>query len=358
MDGMGKVYKVAIAGCGRIASLLENDPLREKPATHAGAFALHPATRITAACDVNPQRLETFGLKWGIPSPYRYRDYREMLRHAKPDILSVATWTDSHCDIVLEAAKTPSIKGIYCEKPIASSVKEADRMIAGCKKRGIPLVIGHERRFDANFVAVKRMVEKKSLGALKTIFAQALSLPMPPLPRKKYIGGTLLHDGTHLMDLILYFGGPARWVMGYDKRPHGARNIETAAGGIIGLENGVTVFVEGGGEREYFKFDLDLQFERGRILIGNSGIHLFASGASRHYTGFRELFPAPFPAPKKRVNSLVGGVAEVVRAIHGGREPVSSGREARDALRLIMAVYESADAGGKKIRLRNRRDEK
>ncbi|MBI5179271.1 MAG: Gfo/Idh/MocA family oxidoreductase [Nitrospinae bacterium] len=350
---MAKVYKTAVVGCGRIASLLEEDPLREKPATHAGALAAHPATKIAAACDINAERLERFGRKWGVPSPYWYRDHREMLRRAQPEIVSIATWTDSHCEIVLEAAKTPSVKGIYCEKPIASSMSEADRMIAACKKRGIPLVIGHERRFDANFVRVKEIIEKGTLGKLKTIFAQALSLPVPALPRKKYVGGTLLHDGTHLMDLALYFGGPAKWVIGFNKRPYGKENIETTAGGIIKMENDVTVFVEGGGEREYFKFDLDLQFERGRILIGNSGIHAFAAGKSRHYTGFRELHPVPFPAPKTRVNSLVGGVAEVVRAIRTGKEPVSNGQDARDALALIMAVYESAGADGKKIRIGN-----
>ncbi len=352
------MYKVAVVGCGRIASILEDDPLREKPATHAGAFAAHPMTKMVAACDINVQRLEKFGAKWRIPSPYLYRDYREMLRHAKPDILSVATWTDSHCDIVLEAARTPSIKGIYCEKPIASSLAQADKMIAACEKKGIPLVVGHERRFDANFVMVRRMIEKKSLGELKTVFAQALSLPVPALPRSKYVGGTFLHDGTHMIDLVLYSGGPAKWVMGYDKRPYGKRNIETTAGGIIMLENGVTVFVEGGGEREYFKFDLDLQFTGGRILIGNSGIHTFTGGASKHYTGFRELFPIPFPAPKKRVNSLVGGVTELVRAICSGKEPASSGRDARNALRLIMATYESASGGGKKIQIKDRRGKK
>jgi len=216
-------------------------------------------------------------------------------------------------------------------------------------------VVGHERRFDANFAQVKRIVQKGMLGKLKTVFAQALSLPVPSLPRDKYIGGTLLHDGTHLMDLILYFGGPAKWVIGFNKRPYGKENIETSAGGIIKLKNEVTVFVEGGGERDYFKFDLDLQFERGRIVIGNSGVHLFVAGKSRHYTGFRELHPVPFPAPNKRVNSLVGGVAEVVRAIRTGQEPVSSGSDGRDALALIMAVYASADADGKKVHMGNGR---
>ncbi len=351
---MAKQYRVGVVGCGRIASLLEEDPLREKPATHAGAYAAYPRTIITAACDIDRWRLAKFRDKWRVPSDRCYRDYREMLSREEIDILSIATWTESHCEIALAAAENPHIKGIYLEKPISANLKEAGRIIAACKKRGIKLLVGHERRFDSNFSRVKEIVETKEMGALKTIFAQALSLPPPKLARKKYIGGTLLHDGTHLLDLVLYFGGPAAWVMGFDKRPCGKGNIETAAGGIIVLQSGVTVFVEGGGERNYFKFDLDLQFENGRIVIGNGGIHAFRNFTSRHYTGFHELAPAPFKNPHKRENSFTGCVRELVRAIENGRDPVSSGVEARNALELILAIYQSADDGGKKVYFRRR----
>lgn len=346
---MAKQYKVGVVGCGRIASLLEEDPLREKPATHAGAYADFPRTKITTACDIDRWRLAKFRDKWRVPSDRCYRDHREMLAREDIDIVSIATWTESHREIALLAAKNPHVKGIYLEKPITTSLKEADKIIAACKKAGIKLLVGHERRFDSNFSRVKEIVEKKELGALKTIFAQALSMPPPKLARNKYVGGTLLHDGTHLLDLVLYYGGPAAWVMGFDKRPNGKRNIETAAGGIIMLQSGVTVFLEGGGERNYFKFDLDMQFENGRIVIGNGGIHIFKNFASRHYTGFHELAPVQFNNPRKRENSFTGCVRELVRAIESGREPVSSGKEARDALELILAIYRSADNGGEKV---------
>ncbi len=351
---MAKKYRVGVIGCGRIASLLEEDPLREKPATHAGAYAAVGRTVITAACDTNRQRLERFRDKWRVPFDRCYGDHREMLSRERLDIVSIATWTESHAAIALAAAQNPHVKGIYLEKPVTSTLVEADKVIAACKKRGIRLLVGHERRFDSNFVRVKEIIDRQEFGALKCIFAQALSLPPPKLPRRVYGGATLLHDGTHLMDLVLYFGGPADWVMGFDKRPHGKAHLESAAGGVVMLKNGATVFVEGGGERNYFKFDLDLQFENGRIVIGNGGIHAFANAASRHYTGFRELVPVPFINRRRRENSFIGCVRELVRAIEGGREPVSSGRDARDALELILAIYRSAGSGGKKIHLKRR----
>lgn len=352
---MAKIFRVGIVGCGRVASLLEEDPLREKPATHAAAYRHFPRTKITAACDINLQRLARFRDRWNVPSPNCYRDHREMFAREKIDVVSIATWTETHVPIALAALENPHIKGIYLEKPIAGDLHGARRLVRACEKRKVKLLVGHERRFDANFARVKRMIDKRELGTLKTVFAQALSFPVPELPRKKYVGGALLHDGTHLMDLVLYFGGPAQWVAGFDKRPYGRNKLETSAFGVIGLKSGATVFVEGGGERKYFKFDLDLQFDGGRVVIGNGGIYVFRAEKSLHYAGFRELRPIPFDPPKKRENSFVGAVRELVVAIERDREPRSSGREACDALELILAIYASADKGGKKIMLGGRK---
>ena len=78
---MGKIakYRVGIIGCGRIASILEDDPLRLKPCTHAGAFHLHPKTEIVSACDINKERLTSFGKRWGIKR--LYKDFNEMLKN-------------------------------------------------------------------------------------------------------------------------------------------------------------------------------------------------------------------------------------------------------------------------------------
>lgn len=277
-----------------------------------------------------------------------------MLKCEKPDIVSIASWTETHYKMVLKASATGSVKGIYCEKPIAMNMRQASKMVSACEKRGVALLVGHERRFDANFVKVKQMLDAGVYGPLKTIVAHALSAPPPKLAVSKYAGGALFHDGTHLMDLILYYGGPAKWVIGFDKRPHGKSCVESTVCGLIRLRSGVNVFVEAGGERDYFKFDMELQFQSGKITIGNSGVAVWASKKSRNYSGFRELEPAKFRQPKKWTNSFLGGVSELLNSIKTGAEPVSSGREATSALELILAMYRSARAGGKKIHIPKR----
>ncbi|MDH5543675.1 MAG: Gfo/Idh/MocA family oxidoreductase [Nitrospinota bacterium] len=345
------LFKVALIGCGRIGWMLEDDPLRVKPATHAGGFSNHPKTKITSACDINKTRLHQFGERYGIDSNSLYTDFKDLLKNENPDIVSIATWTEHHCEMVIESAKNKSVKGIYCEKPISLTLKEAERMNAACKKRGIPLVIGHERRFDSNFVKIKNMIDDEVFGKLRTIVAHTLSSQVPKLPVSKFAGGTLFHDGTHLFDLVLYFGGAADYVVGFDERDFGRKYIESTAVGFIKLKNGVNVLFEGGGRRKYFKFDLDMQFERGRILIGNSGIHLFGSKKSRHYTGFFELEPIPYKEPKNRKNAFVVAVDEIVRSIKNGHVPRSNGEEGKNSLELILSIYKSASKGGKKVKI-------
>lgn len=336
--------------------MLEDDPLRVKPATHAGAFSRHRSTKIVAGCDLDMERLRRFGERYSIPKRSLYTDYRELLEQENPDIVSVAAWTEQHAEIVLKAANTVSVKGIYCEKPIALNTKDANKMIALCKKRNIPLVIGHERRFDANFVKVKQMIDGGTFGEIRTIYAHTLSSPVPKLPVSKFTGGSLFHDGTHLFDLVLYYGGPAKTVIGFDKRIHGRKNIESTAFGIVNLHSGATVFFEGGGERDYFKFDLDIHLEKGRIAIGNSGIFVQKANKSRHYAGFRELIEVPFKEPKNRKNSFIGAVDELIRSMRNGTRPVSCGDEAKESLELILAVYKSAEMDGKPIKLPKKRN--
>ena len=347
------MHKVAIIGCGRIGSTLEDDPLRDKPASHAGAFFQHRNTKIIAACDIDDERLAAFGQRWGVERRSLYSDYQKLLKNERPDIVSIASWTETHYRITVAAASAPSVKAIYCEKPIATNLREANKMISVCRKNGVKLIVGHERRFDSNFVNVKKLIDKKRFGTLKTIVGHALSQKPPKLNSDKYVGGALYHDGTHLMDLILYYGGEAKWVTAFDERPNGKRYIESTAVGLIRLKSGVNVFVEGGGERDYFKFDLDLQFEKGRILIGNSGISVFSSETSKNYSGFKELSPAAFNAPNNPVkNSFSGAVDALLKSIKNGKEPVSNGVEARNALELILSMYKSASQGGKRIYIR------
>jgi len=343
-----KTYRVGIIGCGRIASILEEDPLREKPCTHAGAFAAHAKTKIVAGCDIEPERLKTFGAKWGVKR--LYEDYRQMLKREKLDIVSVAAWTEYHSEMVVEAARA-GVKGIYCEKPIAVNLTQAKRMIKACDENGVAMVVGHERRWDKRHQVIRELINSGEVGPLRSITGYTLTGAWPKIPRKTYGGGPMFHDGTHLIDLFRFFGGDVEGVAAQENRPHGKNSVESTVTGILQFKNGASGLVIGGGERKYFHFELDIQTERARFILSNHVSKMYAADKSKRFTGFMELEEFPFPDWSGRVNPFVGGVDDLVRQIETGAESLSSGADGYKALEIILAFYRSAEKGGAFVKL-------
>jgi len=120
---MDKPYRVGIIGLGRIAC--------ELPDNHLKAYRECGRTELIATCDVKK------------PSKYAY--YLLMVQKENLDIVSVCTPPETHKEIVCSIA--PYVKAIYCEKPIAESLEDAQEMIDVCHACGTILQINHQRLF-------------------------------------------------------------------------------------------------------------------------------------------------------------------------------------------------------------------
>lgn len=328
-------FKVAIIGLGRIGVTLEDDPLRIKPATHMGAYHSVSSVKVVAGCDIKEERRQYFQKRWNIPSVYS--DYKQLLKNEKIDILSVATWTDSHYDIVVDAAKNPDVKVILCEKPIALNSQKAKKMIHICKKNKKLLVINHERRFEPRYRKVKEIIESEKIGKLRTIVGHVLT--NVPLKQKSFSVDktSLMHDGTHLIDMIHYLAGAPTAVSGHISKKQ--KEIITA---VLFLKNDVTAFIEAGGLREYFDFELDIQGTKGRILIGNTFEKLFLKRKSKHYSNFYDLEEVTFPHYSKHPY-FTEEIREIVRVLKGDQTKIAStGEDGLLALHVIETIFQSA----------------
>ena len=344
-----KVYKIGLIGCGRIGTLLEKDRLRGKPCSHAGGFNAIPNAKIAAGCDINRSRLKTFGMHWDVNR--LYEDYQEMLHQEKLDVVCVATWTNLHAPMVMDVARS-GVKAIFCEKPIALNPYDGRQMVHFCKKRNVPLIINHERRWDSYYQKAHQIIKTGKIGEIRTIIGNALSSKPGKKPTQSHGGGALFHDGTHLADLLLYFGGPVEWVSGYEVRSYGKKYIEETACGMIGFKSGALGFIEGGGARKYFNFELDIQGSEGRLLIGNDGRELYLAKKSKRFSGFQELEQVRFPEPRKTISPFEGGARETLKCLRTGKDGISSGADGLKALELIFAIYRSAQLKGKKLTLK------
>ncbi len=336
-----------------MGALLEEDPLRKKPASHMGGInKIQSKTGALSICDIDKERLMHCKEKWTIGKGYL--DYNELFLNEKPDIAVIATWTSTHRDIALCAVEN-GVKGIVLEKPVAIDLDQAREIVDACKKHNVKLVVNHERRWDPLYKKTREIVREKSLGELKVIQGNVLCQSAPKGSWKTILeevgGGPLLHDGTHLIDMIRFFTGDIETVHGRVKRENPEIGVETTAAALLQSRNGVDIFIETGGMRDYFNFEMDLQFERGRIKVGNGIREFYTSETSTRYTGFRDLVKTDFPAFTRDSDPFSGAILEVMEAVENDSIPHSSGTDGFKAMEVIFAIYYSAWLNGKKITL-------
>src|SRR5438105_302042 len=121
-------YRVGIIGCGRMGrgsiedEVLEGSGMTILPYSHAGAVRDLPKLELVAGADVSSDALADFSRRWGVKSTYR--DFGDMLKKENLDIVCIATSTRVHYDAVMQSVDA-GIKGIFCEKPISTTLEEA-----------------------------------------------------------------------------------------------------------------------------------------------------------------------------------------------------------------------------------------
>lgn len=346
-------YRCALIGCGRVGVTLEDDPLRAKPASHIGGIVkLGPQkVNLVATCDIDKEKLLYTQRQWGIEAVYL--DYKELIQKEKPDIIVVATWTQTHKDIVVFAAQN-GVKGIVLEKPMATDLESSNEIIKACTIHQVKLVINHERRWDPLYRKAKEIVDNETLGSLKSIYCNVFSRSAPKGAWESVLedfgGGPLLHDGTHLVDMIRYLSGEIVSINGYVRRENPDVGTETTATAMMETDKSVNVFMEAGGMRNYFNFELDLQFEEGRIRVGNGIKEYFQARSSTRYTGFRDLVKGKFPKLERGIDPFSGAISELIDSMEKNTIPLSSLDDGYRAMEIIFGIYYSAYVGGKSLK--------
>lgn len=104
----------------------------------------------------------------GLPESAAFDDARAMLAKTKPQAVVIATTAPSHCDLVIAAAEA-GVRHILCEKPLASSLEEAERMLAACERTGAQLAVNHQMRFMPNYFRIKALIGSESIGPLVAV---------------------------------------------------------------------------------------------------------------------------------------------------------------------------------------------
>ncbi|WOA60197.1 Gfo/Idh/MocA family protein [Bacillus mycoides] len=144
------ILKVGVIGCGSIAQY-----------RHLPEYEANPYVQIVAVCDSNKKRAKEVANKYGVNM---YTDYNELINCEELDAVSVCTPNDLHASISIVALQS----GIHvlCEKPMATSKKDAEMMIEAAEKNGKKLMIGHNQRFVNSHQKAKQLIENGEIGKI------------------------------------------------------------------------------------------------------------------------------------------------------------------------------------------------
>ena len=125
-----------------------------------------PNVDVVAVADTDPVGVER--ARQRIGAARAYLDYREMLARESLDLVSVCPrWVNNHAEMVLVCAEA-GVKGIFCEKPFAATLAEADTMLAACDRSGVRLAVA-QRRAGAYEQHAKKLIEQGAIGQVQMI---------------------------------------------------------------------------------------------------------------------------------------------------------------------------------------------
>lgn len=128
---------------------------------HLKTVTSSPVARLGAICDIDLAAAKRCKEEFGIDVPV-FEQYEDMLKEAEIDAVAIATPHYLHCPMAVAAAEVG--KHVLTEKPMAISVAECDEMIRACKKAGVVLGIGHQRRWSAGVRGMKKVLSDGTLG--------------------------------------------------------------------------------------------------------------------------------------------------------------------------------------------------
>lgn len=200
---------------------------------HARVYSEIENVELTAVCDIDREKSKSIAKRYGCRA---YTDFREMLHVEKPDAVSICTPTTTHFDITSEVLK----QGVHAltEKPLCSTLEEAEKLRDLADNLGLKLMPGHIERFNPAVRRVKMLIDGGGLGRIILITARRVSR----WPERIGDVGVVKDSAIHDIDVMRFLVGDVESV--YAKIGSLKHKFEDYVEAIIHFDSGVTGFIE------------------------------------------------------------------------------------------------------------------
>ncbi|MEP6887740.1 MAG: Gfo/Idh/MocA family oxidoreductase [Nitrospirales bacterium] len=326
-----RTVRYAVVGLGHIAQVAV-----------LPAFA-HAAqnSHVTALVSGNSTKLKQVSKRYGIPHTYSYRDYDRCLKDGHVDAVYIALPNSMHCEYAVRAARA----GIHvlCEKPMAVTTEECRQMIKAATQARVKLMVAYRLHFEeANMTAVE-LIRSGKLGPVR-LFHSVFTMQVRPgdiRVKRKYGGGTLYDIGVYCINAARYLFGEepeevsAFAVSGADRR---FKEVDEMTGALLRFpQDRLATFVCSFGTTDVSMYEVvgtkgKIRVEPAYEYVGELKQQITMNGKTRERS---------FPMRDQFAPELL----YFSECILTGSDPEPSGEEGLNDLRIIEALYESAEMG-------------
>lgn len=334
-----KTYRVAILGC------------RGRGTAAARAYHAHPRTEVVALCDLMKERRDTLGDELGVTA--RYDDLDKMITTERPDIVAIPTGTEFHYPLAMRVLAHGV--NIDVEKPLCTSLDEADDVLALAAKKNVRVAVHHQGRTGPAVQAAARALAEGKIGTLRYLRGSG----------KGYYGGYgVMNIATHTVNMMLRFGGHVQSVSataitgGHLITPE---DVIPAAGGMgivagenitatLHFANGLTASLL---EHRFPVYDsngvmLELHGTDGRIAIRGDRVwilpqpHFIPDGSFDQWEPLPLVMPDHYDRTSRATTADYLYTDDYVQALDTGRDHECSGAEGRHVMEVLMGIFEAA----------------
>ena len=343
-----KKYTAAIIGCGRIGFTLGFDKKREAPASHTMALLQNPSITLIAGCDTFEDNLKLWEryVRRYNKNVHTYKSTDELLSAERPDIIVIAVNEDSHLQTALDViAAKPRL--VILEKPVALNTEDGKKIEEAAEKYQVPVLVNHERRFSEDYKLAKKYIDDGKIGKVQTVNARLDSGLRVYAKSEEETGAySLLHDGTHLVDITMFLleeSSGQKDVLKDMKITNITRDEEKAdvirnVTAHFQSEKCPDVNVSISGRSRYFGFEIDVIGTEGRIKIGNGIFDFTRRQQSKLYTGFYSLAEDKKIKRPKKTQYFSNMIQNAVDFLEGKAELKSTLQTGMNTLSVLEAI--------------------
>lgn len=337
--------RYGLIGCGRIST------------NHVKA-AVNNQLEIVGVCDIFPEKMEEVLKKHKLEHDItiqRYTDYKELIEFGKPELVSIATESGNHAEIALYCIENRI--HVIIEKPMAMSIKDANKIIEMANKKNVKVSACHQNRFNIAVQKLRMAIESERFGKISHGSIHVRWNRNQGYYDQASWRGTWNQDGGALMNQCIHGIDLLRWMMGDEveevygatrQQFHDYLEAEDVGMAVVKFKNGAIGTIEGTTNTypQNLEETLYIFGEKGTVKIGGTSTNNIDIWNFEDETKEDEKIKG-----LEEVTSNVYGnghtslFADVIDAIENDRKPYVDSVAGRNALEMVLAIYKSQKTG-------------